>query len=137
MLVFVSQEYRPRTFWLNMADAAFQSLVCFFIPYLVSWHLAQLFPPPLSGDTQTQDLAVFQAYHDSDTDMFTWGTPITTIALFTFLLHLGIETKTWVRAVGLIQKGAGLRSAHFRAHSVRLSRVLNWGLGGTAKLASL
>ncbi|XP_043345314.1 phospholipid-transporting ATPase VA isoform X1 [Cervus canadensis] len=63
------EEYRPRTFWLNMADAAFQSLVCFFIPYL--------------------------AYYDSDTDIFTWGTPITAIALFTFLLHLGIETKTW------------------------------------------
>ncbi|GAB5572237.1 phospholipid-transporting ATPase VA isoform X1 [Prionailurus iriomotensis] len=63
------EEYRPRTFWLNMADAAFQSLVCFFIPYL--------------------------AYYDSDTDVFTWGTPITAIALFTFLLHLGIETKTW------------------------------------------
>ncbi|XP_049469900.1 phospholipid-transporting ATPase VA isoform X1 [Panthera uncia] len=63
------EEYQPRTFWLNMADAAFQSLVCFFIPYL--------------------------AYYDSDTDVFTWGTPITAIALFTFLLHLGIETKTW------------------------------------------
>ncbi|XP_040825874.1 phospholipid-transporting ATPase VA [Ochotona curzoniae] len=63
------EEYRPCTFWLNMADAAFQSLVCFFIPYL--------------------------AYYDSDVDMFTWGTPITAIALFTFLLHLGIETKTW------------------------------------------
>uniref|UniRef100_A0A8C6DRZ3 Phospholipid-transporting ATPase n=1 Tax=Moschus moschiferus TaxID=68415 RepID=A0A8C6DRZ3_MOSMO len=63
------EEYRPRTFWLNMADAAFQSLVCFFIPYL--------------------------AYYDSDTDIFTWGTPVTAIALFTFLLHLGIETKTW------------------------------------------
>ncbi|XP_014957338.3 phospholipid-transporting ATPase VA isoform X1 [Ovis aries] len=63
------EEYRPRTFWLNMADAAFQSLVCFFIPYL--------------------------AYYDSDTDIFTWGTPITAVALFTFLLHLGIETKTW------------------------------------------
>jgi len=63
------EEYRPRTFWLNMADAAFQSLVCFFIPYL--------------------------ACYDSDTDVFTWGTPITAIALFTFLLHLGIETKTW------------------------------------------
>ncbi|XP_058150801.1 LOW QUALITY PROTEIN: phospholipid-transporting ATPase VA [Dasypus novemcinctus] len=63
------EEYRPRTFWVNMADAAFQSLVCFFLPYL--------------------------AYHDSDADLFTWGTPITAIALFTFLLHLGIETKTW------------------------------------------
>ncbi|XP_032115853.1 probable phospholipid-transporting ATPase VA isoform X1 [Sapajus apella] len=63
------EEYRPRTFWFNMADAAFQSLVCFFIPYL--------------------------AYYDSDVDLFTWGTPITTIALLTFLLHLGIETRTW------------------------------------------
>ncbi|XP_063105904.1 phospholipid-transporting ATPase VA isoform X2 [Cavia porcellus] len=63
------EEYRPRAFWLNMVDAAFQSLVCFFIPYM--------------------------AYYDSDVDMFTWGTPITAIALLTFLLHLGIETKTW------------------------------------------
>uniref|UniRef100_A0A8C5KXR8 Phospholipid-transporting ATPase n=1 Tax=Jaculus jaculus TaxID=51337 RepID=A0A8C5KXR8_JACJA len=63
------EEYQPRAFWLNMADAAFQSLVCFFIPYL--------------------------AYYDSNVDVFTWGTPVTAIALFTFLLHLGIETKTW------------------------------------------
>ncbi|XP_075861002.1 phospholipid-transporting ATPase VA isoform X2 [Microcebus murinus] len=63
------EEYRPQTFWLNMVDAAFQSLVCFFIPYL--------------------------AYYNSDVDLFTWGTPITAIALFTFLLHLGIETRTW------------------------------------------
>lgn len=63
------EEYRPRAFWLNMVDATFQSLVCFFIPYL--------------------------AYYDSDVDVFTWGTPVTAIALFTFLLHLGIETKTW------------------------------------------
>ena len=108
MLVLVSQEYRPRTFWLNMADAAFQSLVCFFIPYLVSEPLARPFPPISSGDVQTEDPTVFQAYYDSDTDIFTWGTPITAIALFTFLLHLGIETKTWVRTVGLTQKGAGL-----------------------------
>nr|XP_042133090.1 phospholipid-transporting ATPase VA isoform X2 [Peromyscus maniculatus bairdii] len=63
------EEYRPQAFWLNMVDAAFQSLVCFYIPYL--------------------------AYYDSDVDLFTWGTPVTAIALFTFLLHLGIETKTW------------------------------------------
>ncbi|KAF3817944.1 hypothetical protein GH733_014816 [Mirounga leonina] len=89
------EEYRPRTFWLNMADAAFQSLVCFFIPYLVSGHLAQSFSLASSSDPQTQDATVFQACYDSDTDVFTWGTPITAIALFTFLLHLGIETKTW------------------------------------------
>lgn len=38
-----------------------------------------------------------QAYADSDVDLFTWGTPITTLALLTILVHLGIETKTWVR----------------------------------------
>lgn len=42
-------------------------------------------------------LTASQAYADSDVDLFTWGTPITAIALFTILVHLGIETKTWVR----------------------------------------
>lgn len=64
-----SEEYKPYMFWMNMIDAFYQSLVCFFIPYF--------------------------AYADSDVDLFTWGTPITTIALLTILLHLGIETKTW------------------------------------------
>ncbi|XP_054646372.1 phospholipid-transporting ATPase VA [Dunckerocampus dactyliophorus] len=64
-----SEEYKPYMFWMNMIDAFYQSLVCFFIPYF--------------------------AYADSDVDLFTWGTPITTLAVFTILLHLGIETKTW------------------------------------------
>uniref|UniRef100_A0A5F8GAT9 Phospholipid-transporting ATPase n=1 Tax=Monodelphis domestica TaxID=13616 RepID=A0A5F8GAT9_MONDO len=63
------EEYQPHMFWMNMIDAVYQSLVCFFIPYLT--------------------------YHDSDVDLFSWGTVITTIALFTIILHLGIETKTW------------------------------------------
>uniref|UniRef100_A0A671S2S3 Phospholipid-transporting ATPase n=1 Tax=Sinocyclocheilus anshuiensis TaxID=1608454 RepID=A0A671S2S3_9TELE len=65
-----SEEYKPYMFWMNMIDAFYQSLICFFIPYF--------------------------AYVDSDVDLFTWGTPIITLALFTILLHLGIETKTWV-----------------------------------------
>ncbi|XP_069006932.1 phospholipid-transporting ATPase VA [Embiotoca jacksoni] len=64
-----SEEYKPYMFWMNMIDAFYQSLVCFFIPYF--------------------------AYADSTVDLFTWGTPITTFALFTILVHLGIETKTW------------------------------------------
>ncbi|KAM4548589.1 phospholipid-transporting ATPase VA isoform 1-T1 [Odontesthes bonariensis] len=64
-----SEEYKPYMFWMNMIDSFYQSLICFFIPYF--------------------------AYADSDVDLFTWGTPVTTIALFTILLHLGIETKTW------------------------------------------
>uniref|UniRef100_A0A6D2Y0Y1 Phospholipid-transporting ATPase n=1 Tax=Takifugu rubripes TaxID=31033 RepID=A0A6D2Y0Y1_TAKRU len=65
-----SEEYKPYMFWMNMIDAFYQSLVCFFIPYF--------------------------AYADSDVDLFTWGTPIITLALCTILVHLGIETKTWV-----------------------------------------
>ncbi|KAM5180059.1 phospholipid-transporting ATPase VA [Mantella aurantiaca] len=63
------EEYKPHMFWRNMIDAFYQSLVCFFIPYFT--------------------------FYDSDIDLFTWGTPIVTCALFTIMLHLGIETKTW------------------------------------------
>ncbi|XP_073520641.1 phospholipid-transporting ATPase VA isoform X1 [Phyllobates terribilis] len=63
------EEYKPHMFWRNMVDAFYQSLICFFIPYLT--------------------------FYDSDIDLFTWGTPIVTCALFTIMLHLGIETKTW------------------------------------------
>lgn len=37
-----------------------------------------------------------QAYKDSDIDIFTFGTPINTVSLFTILLHLSIEIKAWV-----------------------------------------
>ncbi|XP_051275210.1 phospholipid-transporting ATPase VB [Dicentrarchus labrax] len=61
--------YKFSTFWVSMLDAFYQSLVCFFIPYL--------------------------AYQDSDIDVFTFGTPLNTISLFTILLHLSIEIKAW------------------------------------------
>uniref|UniRef100_A0A671U538 Phospholipid-transporting ATPase n=1 Tax=Sparus aurata TaxID=8175 RepID=A0A671U538_SPAAU len=62
-------EYNFKTFWISMLDAFYQSLVCFFIPYI--------------------------AYRDSDIDVFTFGTPLNTISLFTILLHLSIEIKAW------------------------------------------
>lgn len=37
-----------------------------------------------------------QVYQDSDIDIFTFGTPINTVSLFTILLHLSIEIKAWV-----------------------------------------
>lgn len=33
---FMTQAYKPHMFWMNMIDAMYQSLVCFFIPYFVS-----------------------------------------------------------------------------------------------------
>lgn len=72
-------------------------------------------PPPLSP---------LQAYSDSDVDLFTWGTPITTIALLTILVHLGVETKTWVRSVflNLLMTASSLNN-----HPVFMS-VLLWHL---------
>ncbi|KAG5848231.1 hypothetical protein ANANG_G00096250 [Anguilla anguilla] len=73
-----SQAYLPSTFWLTMLDAFYQSLICFFIPYL--------------------------AYADSDIGVFSFGTPINTSALFIILLHQVIEshTLTWLHGVVLV-----------------------------------
>lgn len=92
-----------------MIDAFYQSLVCFFIPYFVSllFNPRHSMPCPVHSTRCAYPLCSFrpppcssQAYADSDVDLFTWGTPITTLALFTILVHLGIETKTWVRKLG-------------------------------------
>ncbi|XP_004697175.1 phospholipid-transporting ATPase VB [Echinops telfairi] len=71
-----SECYSLSTFWISMVDAFYQSLVCFFIPYLT--------------------------YKDSDIDVFTFGIPINTIALATILLYQAMEMKTWTVAHGLL-----------------------------------
>ncbi|XP_061582226.1 phospholipid-transporting ATPase VB [Cololabis saira] len=73
-------EYNFLTFWLSVLDAFYQSLVCFFIPYL--------------------------AYQGSDVDIFTFGTPLNTSALFTILLHLSIEIKSWTVVHWIIMLGS-------------------------------
>ncbi|MED6270353.1 hypothetical protein CHARACLAT_009327, partial [Characodon lateralis] len=73
-------EYNFLTFWISILDAFYQSLVCFFIPYL--------------------------AYQDSDVDIFTFGTPLNTVALFTILLHLAIEIKSWTVVHWIIMLGS-------------------------------
>ncbi|KAM9741456.1 phospholipid-transporting ATPase VB [Menidia menidia] len=73
-------EYNFLTFWISILDAFYQSLVCFFIPYL--------------------------AYQDSDIDIFTFGTPLNTISLFTILLHLSIEIKSWTIVHWIIMLGS-------------------------------
>ncbi|KAM9330395.1 phospholipid-transporting ATPase VD [Gastrophryne carolinensis] len=67
-----SEAYQSSTFWFTILDAFYQSLACFFIPYLAS-----------AG---------------SDTDLYTFGNFIITASLFVILLHLLIESKsmTWI-----------------------------------------
>uniref|UniRef100_A0A3Q3IRB2 Phospholipid-transporting ATPase n=1 Tax=Monopterus albus TaxID=43700 RepID=A0A3Q3IRB2_MONAL len=73
-------EYKSSTFWVAILDAFYQSLVCFFIPYMAYWN--------------------------SDVDLFTFGTPLNTISLFTILLHLSIEIKAWTWVHWLIMVGS-------------------------------
>uniref|UniRef100_A0A8C4RC72 Phospholipid-transporting ATPase n=1 Tax=Eptatretus burgeri TaxID=7764 RepID=A0A8C4RC72_EPTBU len=65
----VQQESLIVVFWVTMMDAVYQSLACFLLPYF--------------------------AYADSDVDLFTLGTPLTTLTMITILGHLAIETTTW------------------------------------------
>ncbi|XP_071670893.1 phospholipid-transporting ATPase VB isoform X2 [Patagioenas fasciata] len=64
-----SEIYKLSTFIITMLDAFYQSLVCFFVPYMT--------------------------YKDSDIDVFSFGTPINSISLLTILLHQALEMKTW------------------------------------------
>ncbi|XP_057891085.1 phospholipid-transporting ATPase VB [Melospiza georgiana] len=64
-----SEIYNLSAFIITMLDAFYQSLICFFVPYLT--------------------------YKDSDIDVFSFGNPINTIALLTILLHQALEMKTW------------------------------------------
>ncbi|XP_068554243.1 phospholipid-transporting ATPase VB isoform X2 [Anas acuta] len=64
-----SEIYKLSTFIITMFDAFYQSLICFFVPYLM--------------------------YKDSDIDVFSFGNPINTISLLTILLHQALEIKTW------------------------------------------
>lgn len=73
-------EYRFSTFWVSILDAFYQSLVCFFVPYL--------------------------AYENSDVDIFTFGTPLNTVSLFTILLHLSIEIKAWTLVHWVVMVGS-------------------------------
>ncbi|XP_057631956.1 phospholipid-transporting ATPase VB [Chionomys nivalis] len=77
-----SECYNLPRFWISMADAFYQSLICFFIPYLT--------------------------YRGSDIDVFTFGTPINTISLITILLHQAMEMKTWTVLHGLVLLGSFL-----------------------------
>ncbi|XP_076808576.1 phospholipid-transporting ATPase VD-like isoform X3 [Clavelina lepadiformis] len=72
--------YLARTFWINILDAIYQSLVIFFFIY---W-----------------------TYLDTDVGLIEWGTVITTSAMFVILIHLGIETKTWTWVHWVAQIGS-------------------------------
>lgn len=62
--------YKSYSFWLTMADALYQSIAIFFI--------------------------VAGAYEDSTTDFWVFGTTLTTACMFVMLIHVAIETRSWV-----------------------------------------
>ncbi|KAF3825228.1 hypothetical protein GH733_005862 [Mirounga leonina] len=75
-----SEAYLPLTFWITLLDAFYQSLVCFFVPYYT--------------------------YQGSDIDIFAFGNPLNTAALFIIILHLVIESKSLTRIHVLVIAGS-------------------------------
>ncbi|KAM3594317.1 uncharacterized protein V6R79_005735 [Siganus canaliculatus] len=77
-----SKLYVPSRFWLNILDAFYQSLACFFVPYFA-----------LAG---------------SDAAELTLGSPINTSALLIILLHQVIEshTLTWIHGLVFLLSSA-------------------------------
>uniref|UniRef100_A0A3Q3AVL2 Phospholipid-transporting ATPase n=1 Tax=Kryptolebias marmoratus TaxID=37003 RepID=A0A3Q3AVL2_KRYMA len=73
-----SKIYVSSTFWITVLDAFYQSLACFFVPYLA-----------LAG---------------SDVGELSFGSPVNTSALFIILLHQIIEsnTLTWIHMLVLV-----------------------------------
>ncbi|XP_043283493.1 phospholipid-transporting ATPase VD isoform X2 [Venturia canescens] len=72
--------YKPQSFWITMADSLYQSIVIFFI-------------------TEA-------AYHDSDVDIWEFGTTITTSCIIVMSIHIAIEIRSWT----IIHGGAILAS---------------------------
>uniref|UniRef100_A0A8C5AQ25 Phospholipid-transporting ATPase n=1 Tax=Gadus morhua TaxID=8049 RepID=A0A8C5AQ25_GADMO len=73
--------YGSSTFWLTIMDAFYQSLVCFFIPYM--------------------------AYAGSDVGVLAFGSPVNASALLIILLHQIIESHTlmWMHIAVLVGSG--------------------------------
>ena len=65
----LGQVYKKHSFWVNMADSLYQSVVIFFVS--------------------------FGAYNGSDVGIWEFGTVICTVCLFVNIFHLAIETKSW------------------------------------------
>jgi len=65
----LSTAYKPHSFWVNMADALYQSLVVFFL--------------------------AFGSYMNTDVGIWYFGTLICSQCIVVMLVQLGIETKSW------------------------------------------
>ncbi|KAM6346019.1 phospholipid-transporting ATPase VD [Podargus strigoides] len=84
-----SMAYLPSAFWITLLDAFYQSLVCFFVPYFT--------------------------YYGSDIDIFSFGNPINTAALFIILFHLLIECKSVIFAESSPRNIVSISSAESQA----------------------
>ncbi|KAJ8679281.1 hypothetical protein QAD02_015068 [Eretmocerus hayati] len=61
--------YQPHSFWVTMADALYQSIVIFFFTEAI--------------------------YHDTEVDIWEFGSTITTTCIVVMLIHIGIEVRSW------------------------------------------
>jgi len=65
----LSTVYKPHSFWVNMADALYQSLVVFYV--------------------------AFGAFNGSEIGLWEFGTLLCSQCILVMLIQLGVETKSW------------------------------------------
>jgi len=65
----LSTVYKPHSFWINMGDALYQSLVVFFVAY--------------------------GAYNGTEMGLWEFGTILCSQCILVMLIQLGVETKSW------------------------------------------
>ncbi|ENN83109.1 hypothetical protein YQE_00530, partial [Dendroctonus ponderosae] len=85
----LGQAYRTYSFWMTMADSLYQSVVVFWLCKM--------------------------AYEGTDVDIFEFGTATTTACMCVMLLHVSIETRSWV-------------STSMDDHPCGVDFLLNWCL---------
>ena len=99
------QVYGSSTFWLTIMDAFYQSLVCFFIPYMVRQSIVDSIHHELLRSNHSRycllicdkDCISFsEAYAGSDVGVLAFGSPVNASALLIILLHQIIESHTLV-----------------------------------------
>uniref|UniRef100_H2ZKG0 Phospholipid-transporting ATPase n=1 Tax=Ciona savignyi TaxID=51511 RepID=H2ZKG0_CIOSA len=98
--------YLQRTFWINMLDALYQSLIIFFFLYVVIYLWFSVGTCYITDDAWV--FFVLNIYLDTEVGLIEWGTVVTTAAVFVILIHLGIETKTWTWIHWVCQIGSVL-----------------------------
>lgn len=106
--------YKSHSFWLTTADALYQSIVIFFVTEAVKllFYVTIMILNYIRLMIKIFILFYPQAYHDSEIDIWEFGTTITTSCIIVMLIQASLEFKSWVNILFIFM--VILRLSHFQ-----------------------